>query len=61
MKRTFLYLLLIISMISCSNPNGLLMKTSSTIQIEELDSEDEIIEATDTSPVAEALEKVMTD
>ena len=43
MKTSFLYLLLIISMISCSNPNGLLMKTSSTLQIEETDSETEII------------------
>ncbi len=43
MKTSFLYLLLIISMISCSNPNGLLMKTSNTIQIEETDSEADII------------------
>jgi alpha-L-fucosidase len=43
MKNTFLYILFLIILVSCSNPNGLLMQTASTIEITETDSKDSII------------------
>lgn len=43
MKSTFLYILFIITLASCSKPDGLLRSTSSTILVNETDSQDSII------------------